>query len=207
MGELGVHGPCARAGGGPARGRRPCGAAWAEPVNSLINRLWTTSVDNRSLSVRQVRDEGHQLDPGVRFRPPLPPLAPSSRIAYVFESLPRGPYEPALAWIYRRRGSRRSPLRGQRSRRHARRHGVEMTFDNAELGRGAGSGDGGWHDQEGEGVRGRWQGQVSVTAATGRGRPGARTTARTTALFCPSNAVVNVRISGGVARKGIATGR
>lgn len=203
MGELGVHGPRACAGGGPARGRRPCGAAWAEPVNSLINRLWTTLVDNRSLSVRQVRNEDRQLSPEVRFRPPLPPPAPSSGIACTFESMPRGPYEPALAWTYGCRGGRRSSLRGQRSQRHARRHGIEMTFDSAELGRGAGSDDGGGHGQEGKGARGRRQGKVSVTAATGRGRPGARTAA----LFRPSNAVVNVHISGGVARRGFPTGR
>lgn len=142
MGEFAVCGPLKGAGSGPARGRDSYGAAWSDPVKSVINRLWTTLVDKWSLSVRQVHGDGRQLNIGTFFRPSSPrPMGPSG-IDRVCESSAGEPYEPALAWTSDRRGGRRSGLPGFPAGRHARCHDAEMTFERAELGRGAEGDDG-----------------------------------------------------------------
>lgn len=77
MREFGLRGPGYRTGGEPARGPGARSAAWSEPVNALINSLWTTFVDKWSRSVQKM--------PGVdrNFEFPSPRT-----------------YEPVLAWTY-----------------------------------------------------------------------------------------------------------
>ncbi len=77
MREFGLRGPCYRTGGEPARGPGARGAAWPEPVNALINSLWTTSVDKRSRSVQKMPE----VDRNSEFSSPAT-------------------YEPVLAWTY-----------------------------------------------------------------------------------------------------------
>lgn len=122
MREFGLRGPCCRTGGEPARGRDVRDAAWSEPVNALINSLWTTSVDKRSRSVQKM--------PGVdrNFEFPSPHT-----------------YEPVLAWTYSCCGGpQRRPGEKAVRRMHGRlpsgpliavgkRCGPEVTCAGAEL--------------------------------------------------------------------------
>lgn len=142
MGELRVHGPGECPGGGPGRGHGLYGAAWSEPVNGVINSLWTTLVDKRSPSVQQVHADVRRLGFTACLPPAPPPSPPATGLDSPFDSPSGGPCEPALAWAYRRRGSGRCPLPAHQSRRHARRAGTEMTFERAELGPGGANDDG-----------------------------------------------------------------
>lgn len=210
MGEFGVRSPRECAGGGPARGRVPCRPAWSEPVKSVINRLWTTLVDKWSPSVRQVSRDGRQLNIGSA----APVSAGSGEIGRVCEFPAGESHKTALAWTSGRHGGRLSGLPGCLIRRHARCHDTEMTFERAELSRGAGNDDGGGHDRDGgwcdrwgrrdwSGTGVRSQRGRMVTAAAATGRPGGRTASPVVA----SNGVVNVRTSGGVAHGGSVTCR
>lgn len=142
MGELRVHAPGECPGGGPGRGHGLSGAAWSEPVNGVINSLWTTLVDKRSPSVQQVHADDRRLGLPASLPPVPPPSPPVVGLDSPFDSLSGGLHEPALAWTYRRRDGGRCPLPAHQSRRHARRAGTEMTFERAELGPGAASDDG-----------------------------------------------------------------
>lgn len=124
------------------RGHGLSGAAWSEPVNGVINSLWTTLVDKRSPSVQQVHADDRRLGLPASLPPVPPPSPPVVGLDSPFDSLSGGLHEPALAWTYRRRDGGRCPLPAHQSRRHARRAGTEMTFERAELGPGAASDDG-----------------------------------------------------------------
>ncbi len=228
MGEFGVRSPRECAAGGPVRDRAARRPAWSEPVKSVINRLWTTLVDKWSPSVRQVSRDGRQLNIGSAASS----FAGSGEIVHVCEFSTGESYKTELAWTSGRRGGRRSGLPGCRIRRHARCHDTEMTFERAELSRWAGSDDGGGHDRDGgwhdrwgwpdrrgrrdgsgEGVRGRTSVTVlagaaitAITAITVTTATGCRG-GRTASPVVPSNGVVNVRTSGGVARGGSVTCR
>lgn len=158
MGELRVHDPGECPGGGPGRGHGLSGAAWSEPVNGVINSLWTTLVDKRSPSVRQVHAGDRRLGFPASLPSAPPPSPPVAGLDFPFDFPSSGPCEPALAWTYRRRDGGRCPLPAHQSRRHARRAGTEMTFERAELGPGAASDDG-----EG-GAGGGWVRAVGGTA-------------------------------------------
>lgn len=197
MGEFRVRDPRERAGGGPARGCGPPATGWSDPVKSVINRLWTTLVDKWSPSVRQVRRDGRQLNIGPTASTFRRPHRNRPYVRIVVGRIVRTVASVDI-WPLWRPVLRPARMFGKAPRQASWRRNDLRTRRIGPRGRERRRG---WHDRWGMGAHSQRNGMVSATAATGR--PGGRTTFSA----APSNRVVSVRISGGVARGSSGTRR